>query len=296
MAKTQESNTKQDKQGEKRVWEQSPNKQRPGKRRRQTSPEPTSGPPQWMEPPTFLTAEERETKNKETELVNKSSPSKSLEAPNQSPKAVGTKHNLEPKHQKSSKTPIRTSVRERIREINNKSASPGKFPELKQTKMIQFIKRKSPKALKARERLEKSSETETKPSTQQGALKSPLSGDSDYPGPQLQTSGGPGPAPVERGGVWDGGGRKKALKVLEKLPLDLKASPGGLGKRRPKKRLQDTQGGKDLKTRRTESEGRKQNTLEKWIKKGTEGPGDPPPDLGEDGSGPNGKRTNWKEE
>ena len=162
-----------EKQGEKRVWEQSPNKQRPGKRRRQTSPEPTSGPPQWMEPPTFLTAEERETKNRETELVNKSSPSKSLEAPNQSPKAVGTKHNLEPKHQKSSKAPIRTSVRERIREINNKSASPGKFPELKQTKVIQFIKKKSPKALKARERLKKGSEIEKKTKHTTGGPKKP---------------------------------------------------------------------------------------------------------------------------
>ena len=72
---------------------------------------------------------------------------------------------------------------------------------------MQFIRKKSPKALKARERLEKGSET--KPNIQQGALKSPLSEDSDYPGSQLQISEDPGPAPVERGGVWDGGGRKK---------------------------------------------------------------------------------------
>ena len=86
------------------------------------------------------------------------------------------------------------------------------------------------------------------------------------------------------------------MKALEKWPLALKASPGGLGKRGPKRRLQETQGGKVLKTRRTESEGRKQTTLEEWVKKGAEGPGDPPPDLGDDGTGPNSKRTNWKEE
>ena len=98
----------------------------------------------------------------------------------------------------------------------------------------------------------------------QGALKSPLSGDPNYPGPENQSSEGPGPVPVARGGVWGGGGRKKALKALEKLPPALKASPGGLGKSRPNKRTQDTQGGNEEKSRRvTRSEGRKQGNLEK---------------------------------
>ena len=83
---------------------------------------------------------------------------------------------------------------------------------------------------------------------------------------------------------------------MEKLPLALKASPGGLGKRGPKRRLQETQRGKDLKSRRTEDEGRKQTTLKEWIIKEAEGPGDPPPDLGENGTGLKKNRTNWKEE
>ena len=201
-----------------------------------------------------------------------------------SPKVLETHKDPEPEPHRSSKNPARTSVRSRIREINSKSASPGKFPELKQTKLIQFIKKKSPKALKARERLEKGSET--KPNIQQGALKSPLSGDSNYPGPQLQPSEGPGPVPVERGGVWEGGGRKKALKALEKLPLALKASPGGLGKIRPSKRTQDTQGGNEVKSRKvTRFEGRKQGTLEKWLQKDVKGSGGHPPDPGDPRTG-----------
>ena len=101
---------------------------------------------------------------------------------------------------------------------------------------------------------------------------------------------------MERGGVWEGGGRKKALKALEKLPLALKASPGGLGKRRPKRRLQETQGGKDLKMRRKEDEGRKQRTMQDWIIKEAKGPEDPPPDLGAEGTGHKKKRTIRKEE
>ena len=83
---------------------------------------------------------------------------------------------------------------------------------------------------------------------------------------------------------------------MEKLPLALKASPGGLGKRGPKRRLQETQGGKDIKSRRIEDEGKKQRTLKEWLTKDAEGPEDPPPDLGEKGTGHKKNRTNWKEE
>ena len=65
-----------------------------------------------------------------------------------------------------------------------------------------------------------------------------------------------------RGGIWEGGGRKKALKALEKWPLALKASPGGLGKIRPNKRLQDTQEGKEVMIRRVvRQEGRKESRV-----------------------------------
>ena len=76
---------------------------------------------------------------------------------------------------------------------------------------------------------------------------------------------GPGPAPEERGRVWDAGGRKKISKVLEKWPLASKSSPGGLEKSRPMKRLQRTQIGGDNKARKTGTEGRKQGLLQKWL-------------------------------
>ena len=91
---------------------------------------------------------------------------------------------------------------------------------------------------------------------------------------------------MARGGVWEGGGREKALKALEKMLLALKASPGGLGKSRPSKRTQDTQGGNEVKSRRvTRSEGRKQGTLEKWLQKDVKGSGGPPPDPGDPRTG-----------
>ena len=88
------------------------------------------------------------------------------------------------------------------------------------------------------------------------------------------------PSTCGKRGVWEGGGRKKALKALEKWPLALKASPGGLGKIRSSKRTQDTQGGNEVKSRKvTRLEGRKQGTLEKWLQKEGKGSGDPPQTL-----------------
>ena len=138
----------------------------------------------------------------------------------------------------SSKTPVRDSVRTRLQDIDKKSASPRKFPQLKQTKLLDYLKRKSPKAMKARESLKQESEAE--PTKLQGALKSPLSGDLSHPGPQNNPSEGPGPVPVVRGGGWGVGGRNKVLKTLEKMPPALKARPGGLEKSRPRKRTLDT--------------------------------------------------------
>ena len=66
-------------QGEKRVWDQTPNKGRPGKRMRDTSPEQISGSPEWMRPPTFLTVEEREAKYKSKESQNQGTPPRELE-------------------------------------------------------------------------------------------------------------------------------------------------------------------------------------------------------------------------
>ena len=185
---------RQERQGEKRVWDRTPDKGRPDKRRRETSPEPNSGSPEWMEPPTFLTNEERKAREESRE-GDKQESSQDLKPQVQSPEVP---QDPDPEPKGSSKTLVRTSVRTRIQEINKKSASPGKFPELKQTRMMEYLKKKSPKALKARQRLEE--ESEARPKILQGALKSPLSGDTNHPGPENKPSEGPGPAPVVRGG------------------------------------------------------------------------------------------------
>ena len=159
-----------------------------------------------------------------------------------------------------------------------------------QTKLLDYLKRKSPKDMKARERLKQESEAE--PTKLQGTLKSPLSGDLIHPGPQNQPSEGPGPVPVARGGVWGVGGRKKALKALERMPPALKASPGGLGKSRPSKRTMDTQGGRESKSRKVvKTEGRKQVTLEKWISKEVKGCEGHPPDPGGTRTGSGGQEN-----
>ena len=141
--------------------------------------------------------------------------------------------------------------------------SPGKFPAAKQSLIHVYFTRKSPKAKQAREK--KLKITETLNTELQGALKSPLSGDVGYPGPSTIPSLGPGPAPEERGRVWDTGGREKIPKVLEKWPLASKPSPGGLEESRPMKRLQRTQIGGENKARKTGTEGRKQGLLQKWL-------------------------------
>ena len=82
---------------------------------------------------------------------------------------------------------------------------------------------------------------------------------------------GPGPAPEVRRRVWETGEKKKIPKVLERWPLALKASPGGLEKSRPRKRLQKTQIGKEFKARKTEIEGRKQGLMEKWLQREEKG-------------------------
>ena len=74
----EENNWRQEKhrqrQGEKRVWDQTPNKGRPDKRMRDTSPEQIIGSPEWMRPPTFLTSEEIKARDKSRELENQETP------------------------------------------------------------------------------------------------------------------------------------------------------------------------------------------------------------------------------
>ena len=241
---------------------------------RERSPEPVNGPSQWMEPPTFLTGEERDSRDKKQDQFQGPG------AENQARSQKALAETQDPGHQPSrdSKTPAKVSVRNRIKEIDSKSSSPGKFPELKQTKLMEFLKKKSPKALKAREKIGECTET---PNNTQGARKGPLLGDSNDPGPLKSTSKGPGPVPEERGGVWGGGGKKRVLKTLEKMPQTLKASPGVLGKREPRKRSQDTQIGKELKARKIEIEGRKTGSIKDWFQRIAEGSEIPAPGLKE---------------
>ena len=113
---------------------------------------------------------------------------------------------LKPWSQEHPKAPVKEPVKTRQRKkpslLNNSPQT-----KLKQTKMLDYLKRKSPKATRAREnqnqnrRLEPETEAETEQTQNQGALKSPLSGDFNYPGPQILPPEGPGPVPVERGGA-----------------------------------------------------------------------------------------------
>ena len=198
-----------------------------------------------MGKPTFLTKEEQ---------MARASPEGKKPDPDPDPESKRTTDPL-----------VRNKVKERVERLNMRTKnSPGKFPETKQSLIHVYFTRKSPKAKQAREKRTKQTETEN--TELQGALKSPLSGDVGSPGPTNQPSLGPDPVPEVRGRVWDVGGQKKIPKVLEKWPLALKASPGGLKKSRPQKRLQGTQIGKEQKARKTEDEGRKQGLLEKWLR------------------------------
>lgn len=174
-----------------------------------------------MEPPTFLTSEERKARDNSGEGENKETPRDlNLQVWNSE-----VSQSPDPEPQRSSKTPVKTpvraSVRTRIQEINRKSASasPGKVPQLKQTKLMEYWKKKSPKALKAREKIEK--ESEARPNKLQGALKSPLSGDSNHPGPEQISSKGPGPVPAARGGGLGRMWKKEGLEGLGEVAAGL---------------------------------------------------------------------------
>ena len=109
-------------QGEKRVWDQSPSKGRPGKRMRDTSPEQVSGSPEWMRPPTFLTAEEREAKYKPEESQNQGTPPREPEIQDPRPETREPENQawspevlqdiVNPWSPESSKTPVREIVKD----------------------------------------------------------------------------------------------------------------------------------------------------------------------------------------
>ena len=103
---------------------------------------------------------------------------------------------------------LRTPVRERIKHLNKKSqASPGKFPLMKQQLMELYFKKKSPKASKACERIERQPEDENETTKLKGTNISPLLGVSGKPGLPVTTSMGPGPQSEECGRMWGKDGR-----------------------------------------------------------------------------------------
>ena len=88
---------------------------------------------------------------------------------------------------------IGTPVKERVRNLNKRTkASPGKFPLMKQQLMEIYFKRKSPKASKAREKIEKQPEEEIKTQKSEGTINSPLLGVSGKPEPRATPSKGSG--------------------------------------------------------------------------------------------------------
>ena len=91
---------------------------------------------------------------------------------------------------------------------------------MKQQLMEIYFKRKSPKASKARERIEKQPEEENKIEKSMGTNNSPLLGVSGKPEPKANPSKGSGLESEECGRTWGKEVEKKALKALARWPPD----------------------------------------------------------------------------
>ena len=179
------------KKGDKRIWSQDQEEQRPEKRTRERSPVlGGSQGSQWMGRPTFLTKEELEAKR--------------------SPVSKNPEPDPDPETRTTTDPMGKTRVKERVEKLNMRTQnSPGKFPAAKQSLIHVYFTRKSPKAKQAREKKLKITETEN--TELQGALKSPLSGDVGYPGPSTIPSLGPGPAREEKQKIYP------QVKILSKV-------------------------------------------------------------------------------
>ena len=160
---------------------------------------------------------------------------------------------------------FRTPVRERVKHLNKRSqASPGKFPLMKQQLMEIYFKKKSPKASKARERIEGQPEDKNKTTKTKGTNISPLSGVSGKPGLQVATPKDPGPQPEESGRMWGNEGKKKALKALERWPPDPGSGSKSPMRGKPMKRLKTQAAGKDKKERKA---GEDIGVLQRWLQR-----------------------------
>ena len=172
---------------------------------------------------------------------------------------------------------VRTPVRERIRKLNKKAAaSPGKFPLMKQQMLDTYFKKKSPKASKAREKIEPEPES-NKEQKFMGARNSPLMGEPSQLGSTKLPSKDPRPESEECGRTWSLETRKKALKALEKWPPDTGPSSESPKRGKPRKRLQRVAVGKEDR----EGSG---GVIQRWLRIEKLGPEAPKTCLGPGGT------------
>ena len=171
-------------------------KPRPGKKKREHSPEDSQI--KWRLKPTFLNLTSRKNLNREVRKEGDNEPEnekvrKVMKEGKEEQKQEKTKKsedeqkgerksepeserkNKENKEKEESEGAARTPVRERIRRLNMRAtASPGKFPLVKQQMIEEYFKKKSPKAKNNRSLEKPDSEQQT---YKQGARDSPLEGD-----------------------------------------------------------------------------------------------------------------------
>ena len=161
------------------------------------------------------------------------------------------------------------------------TASPGKFPLVKQQMLELYFKKKSPKASKARSQREPDSESKYK---HQGARDSPLEGEPrddrfcpDQAGSQKLPSRDPEPNSDVRGRNWSLAAQKRALKALERWPPDVNPNTQSPKRGKSMERLQGPAKCKEIR------EG-KESVLQKWLRQERQGP-----EAKNTSSGPGGK-------
>ena len=160
---------------------------------------------------------------------------------------------------------VRTPVRERVRNLNKRNhASPGKFPLMKQQLMEIYFKRKSLKASKARERIEKQPEEENKTKQFKGTNNSTLMGVSGKPELTATPSQSSGLESEECGRTWGKEVEKKALKALARWPPDPGSGSKSPMRGKPMKRLKTQAAGKDKKERKA---GEDIGVLQRWLQR-----------------------------
>ena len=124
------------------------NRTRPGKKRRESSPE--GNQIKWRLRPTFLDLKRREDEEKEGRVNGKEDKEEKKEENKPNPeKEIKKERETEPENEKEEgksaeeiQKEARTPVRERVRKLNKKAAaSPGKFPLMKQQMLDLYFRK-----------------------------------------------------------------------------------------------------------------------------------------------------------